>query len=127
MIALNDITLPDDLYWADEFGGWSPVARSDERSLTGALVRQTATAQGGRPITLSGGERYGWASRATVVALQALVDGPDEPMTLGLHGRSFSVQFAADNPLEAQPVLTFTAPVDDDIYYFTLRLIEVAP
>ena len=35
-MQLDDITLPDDLLWINEFD-WNPVAQSTERSLSGAL------------------------------------------------------------------------------------------
>ena len=40
MITLDDLTLPEDLHWADEFG-WTPVASSLDYALSGAGIVQT--------------------------------------------------------------------------------------
>lgn len=126
MITLDAITLPADLEWVDEFAAWSPLVRRDARSISGALVRQVSTQQGGRPITLASGSDA-WATRSTVVALQAKLDAPDADMTLSLHGTDYTVRFAPDNPLTATPILRVSPPDDDDPYAITLRLIEVTP
>ena len=67
-MQLDDITLPDDLLWINEFD-WNPVAQSTERSLTGALLVQERQLIHGRPIVLSGNGEAGWVSRLTVKSL----------------------------------------------------------
>ena len=38
-MTLDDIDLPDDLLWVNEYQ-WQPVAQETERTLTGALLVQ---------------------------------------------------------------------------------------
>ena len=83
-ITLGSITLPTDLHWSDEFD-WTPVAQETEYTLAGALAIETGVMQAGRPITLEGGEDRAWATRATVLLLQAAAALPGEKMTLTLN------------------------------------------
>jgi hypothetical protein len=115
-ITLTDgsstVTLPNEMLWLDEFS-WSPTAAAETRTLAGTLVRQSASRDGGRPITLAGG----WTTRETIKDLWDWA-AADTALTLTLHdGRSFSVKFAADRePLSARPVIAYHTPADDDDY-----------
>ncbi|WP_299197985.1 hypothetical protein [uncultured Amphritea sp.] len=121
MITLNAITLPDDLIWSDEFA-WSAVRQSADVTLTGALIVEEAAQQAGRPITLVDG----WATRATVELLYALVQQPGQVHSLLLQGTTYSVMFRqADGPLTANPVQPVTDPAPSDLYIITLRLMVV--
>lgn len=124
-MQLATVTLPD-LIWGDEFD-WTPVEQSADYTLTGALIIETAVRQAGRPITLMGGEEYGWTDRATVLALAALVAQPGLEMTLTLDdAREFQVVFRQDDkPMDAGPVLAVTDPEAGDYYTLTLRLMEI--
>ncbi len=64
-MTLDDIELPDDLLWVNEFD-WNPVEQNIERSLSGALLVQEQGKLQGRPIVLSGGEDAGWVPRSVV-------------------------------------------------------------
>ena len=75
---MEDITLPDDLLWINEFD-WRPVAQSTERSLTGALLMQEGQLNHGRSIVLSGNGEVGWVSRLTVQNLYALSKAAIKP------------------------------------------------
>jgi len=126
VITLGGLTLPGDLFWSDEFQ-WSPVRRSADYSLTGALIVQESTRLAGRPITLeaqNGPLGYVWLERAVVVNLQTLADtaGWSGPLTLA-DGRAFSVAFR-DEGLTAEPVIhqTHSAALDALPYTFTLKL-----
>jgi hypothetical protein len=122
MATLDNIAIPDDLLWSDEFD-WTPLEVSVERTLTGVNLIQTGTKTGGRNITLVGGADYGWASRATVDALLAKLTAT-AAMTLTLPGnRVFSVLWRhTDGPIEARPVIDYNAPDAADFYTLTLRL-----
>lgn len=122
---LNGIELPRGMLWVDEFN-WSAVEKTIERSITGAQVIDAAARVAGRPITLEAVEDQGWIRRATLLAVRALVDAPDGEYLLKLaDGREFTVQFAAEDPIEAQPVSRPELPESTHPYVATLRLITV--
>ena len=124
-MQLDDITLPDDLLWINEFD-WNPVAQSTERSLTGALLVQEEPLTHGRSVVLSGNGEAGWVSRLTVQNLYALSKAANKTMTLTLpDSRQFTVIFDRSNraPVEAQQVMPFAYPDDDNQYLLTLRLL----
>lgn len=119
-ITLGGVTLPDDLQWIDEYA-WSPVARTSEYSLTGALIVEEALRLAGRPITL-GGEHV-WLHVSTLAALRALSDTPGWTGTLVLaDGREFTVAFR-DEGVTAEPIF-FESPSGavDDQWRVTINL-----
>ncbi len=120
-ITLNSIALPDGMIWEDEFSD-SASESSEARVLSGKLVRQSGTKNGGRSITLSGG----WATRATVILLKTLQDTGNSA-TLTLHdSRTFTVYFADASALSVSPVVDYQAPTTTDYYELNLSLVEVA-
>ncbi len=122
---LNGIELPRGMLWVDEFN-WSAVEKTIERSITGAQVIDAAARVAGRPITLEAVEDQGWIRRATLLAVRALADAPGGEYLLKLaDGREFTVQFAAEDPIEAQPVSRPELPESTHPYVATLRLITV--
>lgn len=122
---LNGIELPRGMLWVDEFN-WSAVQKTVERGITGAQIIDAATRLEGRPITLQAVEDQGWIRRATLLSVRDMADEPDGQYLLRLaDGREFSVQFAADDPIAAQPVKRPELPPDDYPYVATLRLITV--
>lgn len=87
----STIALPGGLMWSDEHD-WTPVAQSTEYSLTGALIVESAEKQAGRPITLTGGERWTWLTRAELLVLDAALKTVGAEFILTLHdGRSWRV------------------------------------
>lgn len=123
MMTLDSITLPDDLIWSDEFG-WTAVRQATAYSLTGALIVDEAARLAGRPITLTDG----WASRALVEQLYALIQQPAQTHTLTINGTAYSVIFRhGDGAMTAEPLqpvaVADTAP--DDWYRLTLRFMVV--
>lgn len=124
-IRLDDISLPNGLLWVNEYD-WTPVTQATRYSLTGALIIEEAAQQKGRPITLQGGNNYAWVSKATVEAVRAKVNQPDNDMTLDYHGTIYAVRFAHEqSPMEARPIVGFANPQSDDFYSLTIRLMEV--
>lgn len=124
-LTLDSLLLPDDLLWTDEFD-WTPTEQHQTRTLTGALVFETAQRQGGRPITLSGGQNHGWASREQVDALVAKLS-LTTPLTLLLpDARSFVVRFKhEDKPIEAKPIVDYRIMETSDYYALVIKLITV--
>lgn len=117
-MTLDDITLPDDLLWINEFD-WNPVEQNVERSLTGALLVQESQLSHGRSIALSGNGEAGWVSRLTVKNLYALAKAANTTMSLTLpDGRQFSVIFhrANGSGVETRQLIPFAYPDDDDLY-----------
>jgi len=142
-ITLDTITLPDDLLWIDEFA-FSAIVQQGDYALDGALILQESTVLAGRPITLVGAQDKAWATRATVLALQALADAAtDTNHTLTLNdARTFTVRFRRSSPsnllsssgsstsnsglpFTATPVIPFSDPASDDAYVLTVNLFVV--
>ena len=129
-MQLDTVTLPDDLVWRNEFE-WNQAVQSQDRTLSGALVVQTAANLYGRPIRLEGGTDGGWITRATAKALCALEADPTLVMTLtGLNDEApLSVMFdRANGPaFESQMIMRWANPDDTTWYSCALRLITVEP
>lgn len=128
VFTLDDIELPGDLEWVDEFT-WSSTAAQTEVTLGGSLLVEESAQLAGRPITLrsgqSGNTLWGVVPRSTVLALQALADIPrDTPMTLTLpDAREFAVLFRhGELAVEARPQRHVWPPEPTDFYLLTLRL-----
>jgi hypothetical protein len=126
-ITLGTITLPEDLWWADETE-WTPVEQDQGWSITGAVLLDVSTKLAGRPITLVGDDSTAWASRQTVLDLMAQAALPGQQLTLTFHDRSFQVVFRHSDgkPIEAEAVVRITPPAATDYYILTaLRLLAV--
>ena len=126
MITLDGLSLPEDLYWENEFG-WTPVAASLEYSLAGAGLIQLGKKLTGRAVTLQDENERCWLPRATVLALKALADQPGKQMQLDYHGRVLTVMFApGEIPFDAEPVWREWPDADSDTWNIkTIRLIEI--
>ena len=125
--TLGSIAVPRGMVWVDEFD-WTPVEKAVEYSLTGSLLIDVGVRQAGRPITLQGSQESGWLTftRSVLTALTAQAAAPEGEFLLTLaDGRSFTVQFAPGNPIEAQPIGRPELPDDNHPYVATVRLIEV--
>jgi hypothetical protein len=124
--TLGALQLPRGMVWADEFS-WSSVEKSAEYSVTGALLIDAAVKQAGRPITLRGDATAGWIRRSVLTDLCALAasDPIGEHLLTLADGRTFTVQFAPGEPIDADPVARPELPPDTFPYVATLRLIEV--
>lgn len=127
-VGTTSVALPEDLYWSDETT-WSPVVQSVDRSLTGALLVQTALRQAGRPVTLAPPEeaRSSWLSRSSLEQLQVWLGQPGQVMLLTLRGvvRSVVWRHQDGSALEARPVQHYSDVQPDDVYTATLRLMEI--
>lgn len=123
------LSLPDDLLWVNEHA-WTPSVVSVSYLLSGALLVESAVRQKGRPITLQGAPDMAWVTRQSLNTLYAWAAQPltveSGCMVLTLmDARTFTVGFAPEQPIEAEPVLGFPARSAADLYRITLRLIEI--
>ena len=92
-MQLDDITLPDNLPWINEFD-WNPVAQTTKHSLSWALLIQEGQLSHGRSIVLSGRGGAGRVSCLTMKSLYALSEAANKTMTLTLPDkRQFIVIF----------------------------------
>ena len=126
-LTLNGLALPDDLLWSDKYD-WTPTEQTETRTLTGALIIETAQKQGGRPITLTGSEDSGWATKIQVDAVFAMLS-ITTPMVLTLQdGTTFNVTFRNkdQNPIQAKPILAYQVQEDDDPYSLVIKLITTS-
>ena len=125
--GLTEIQLPAGLIWEDEFD-WTPVSQKAEVAVNGALIIQEGAQQGGRPITLAGGDDACWIARSDLLTLYAAMQTAGQEMTLTLHdAREFAVVWRRDShPIEASQVLRTEAPTDDTWYVIDkLKLITI--
>ena len=130
MTTLSDgvatLTITDDLAWTDEFA-WQPVEQTAERTITGALVVQTALRVAGRPITLAPpDDSSAWLTRALVDQLRAWAAVPAKEMVLVYRGVSRDVIWRhEDGAIDARPIVDFADVESTDYYSATLRFMEI--
>lgn len=123
--TLGTLIIPRGMVWVDEFD-WHAVEKSTQYSLTGALLVDVATRQAGRSITLQGVDDAGWIQRSVLQQLYTLAADPGATYALQLaDARTYAVQFAPGNPIDARPVGRPELPRAAHPYAATVRLIEV--
>jgi len=128
-VGATTLALSDDLRWLDE-AEWSPVEQSVERSITGALIVQSAerTAGTGRPITLGPpDDASAWMARRTLDQLMTWASTPGQVLALDLRGTVHSVVFRHHEApaLQADPVVWYSDETADDLYRITIKLMRV--
>ena len=104
-MQLDDITLPEDLEWTDEWS-WTPFAEQAGHALDGTLiVERSAPAAAGRPVTLEGATNLAWVRRETLEALHDALNRSEMTLTLW-DDRVLSVGWRhGDGPIEAEEIL----------------------
>lgn len=92
-ISLNNIPLPDDIQWTDEFNGYG-VGQTVTRTLTGAMVIEESAQTSGRRITLAS-NGAAWVTQSVASQIQALAATPLDGTTLTLdwNGTPYNVVF----------------------------------
>lgn len=118
------ITISDDMLWVDEYR-WQPVEQKRAYTITGALIVESAAKLAGRPITLAGGDTYGWLARSVVDALLTAASIAGQQFTLTLRGTTHTVVFDQAAPIEAVPVVDYSNPDATDKYIVALRFLKV--
>ncbi len=123
--TLGSLIIPRGMVWVDEFD-WHAVEKATDYGLTGKLLIDIAVRQAGRSITLQGVDDAGWIQRSVLQQLYTLAADPGATYALQLaDARTFNVQFAPGNPIEARPVGRPELPRAAHPYAATVRLIEV--
>ena len=125
--SLGGVALPRGLEWIDEFP-WTGVAQNVGMAVDGTLLVERGRYLAGRPITLRGGDDFGWIRKATLDAVHALA-ATGEPLRLVLEdGREFDVLFAhGSDPITARPLIPGRGnPGPDDWYVPAFKLITMA-
>lgn len=129
-VTLEEILLPNDLLWVDEFR-WTPVASSSWYSLAGSLIIEQGVKLAGRPITLEPPDNeMAWVSRSVHEALRAAAAIPARRFKLVLEyptdSREFLVAFApVDDPIDGNPAKGFPCHEAGDWFRVSLQFIEV--
>ena len=124
------LTLPQDLFWQDEFE-WSPVAQAVEYSTNGALLVDIAVRQAGRSITLGGEGNSAWITRQDLQSLSNWAKLPGQVFTLDLRGQTFEVIFDHGTNEQTQAiaqaaVVQFSDMTSTDFYCnLALRFLEI--
>lgn len=123
------LELHEDMRWVDE-AEWAPVEQSVDRTITGALIVQTAerTNSTGRPITLAPPDNEaGWNPRSTVDVLMGWAAVPGLQLALTLRGTTHNVIFRHHEPpaIQAEPVTYYADEEPTDPYLVTIRLMKV--
>ena len=122
MITLDDIILPDDLIWTNEFK-WDKNQITQEYSITGSVLIQIGSKKTGRPITLQGNENTAWITRQTLIQLQTKAEVVGGEWTLTwVDGRTFHVMIQS---IEAEPLFHVINPTPKHNYKVTINLIEL--
>jgi hypothetical protein len=126
-VGATSVDLHQDLYWDDEFS-WAPVEQSVTRTITGALIVQSALRIGGRPITLRPFEEgCAWMQRSVLEQLRTWAAVAGQQMTLTLRGTARTVIFRhQDTAIESSPVSHLNDVAAGDFYSATLRFSEIA-
>lgn len=128
-VTLEELILPNDLLWSDEFD-WSPVEATNTYTLTGSLIIEQGTKQAGRPISLNAEPDMAFVTRATVQTLRnwAAIAGRKFKLVFQYPSdtRQFFVVFNhADEPVSAEPVKGFPGHESNDWFRVSLKFLEV--
>lgn len=121
-MQLDNLTLPDDLIWIDEFD-WTPVEQTQTYSITGALIIESGTKQAGRVMTLKGDNDAGLITRATLKSLYSKLNNSSMVLILN-DNRAFNVVFNhKTKPIDAKQQIDYSTPDDADLYTLSLSLL----
>ncbi len=121
MIKLDNLPLPENLVWLDEYS-WISRGGQFKRTLGGGLVLYTSRIHG-RPITLG----KDWIKRDALMSVVALAE-QGGTHTLLLHDRTFRVVFRYDDQpvVEVRPIIEMTNPPDTAWYeVVAIKLMEI--
>jgi hypothetical protein len=127
--TLEELTLPNDLLWSDEFE-WSQVVAVNGYTLTGALVIEQGVRLAGRPFTLTAEQDMAWVTRAVVQKLKDWAGYSGRKFKLIFEyptdNRQFLVTFSHDStPVTSRPVKGFPGHDNSDYFSVSLKFLEV--
>lgn len=124
MITLDGTEITADLLWIDEYT-WNLVEQQEIIMSDGSIVVQAEAQQTGRPISLIGGDTFGYVTKSVVDIVQGYVDTPFKQMTLVLNnGDSYNVIFTEER-FTATTVCDNNNPSNDFLYTISLYLREI--
>ena len=121
------VTLSEDFNWSDEFD-WQPVEQTIARSITGALIIESSSRIGGRPITLEPpDEQSAWVKLVDLNVIRGWAAIAGRVMVLNIHGVNRNVIFShhESNAVSAKPVVFYNSQDTTDNYLVTLKFMEV--
>lgn len=129
--TLEELSLPNDLLWEDEFD-WSSVLSDQAHTTTGALIIDQWVKQAGRPISLRpADDEMAWVPRSTASKLVEWANTTNTTFTLEFEyptdTRTFTVIFdtSKDQPVKAVPVAGFPGHRLEDWFRVSMQFIEV--
>lgn len=129
-ITLDDIVLPDRLFWTDRFS-WSPLVQRLGRFENGVLLREESQVVAGRPITLVGDDQYAWSTWSIAEQLYEMQQVANAPaMTLTIHGVPYQVIWRFEGGNQSMVVRPLHGPIsnpdpDEPYVLAELRFITV--
>jgi hypothetical protein len=126
-MILAALSLPPTLVWTDAHA-WSPVSQASKRTLDGTMITFHRALKAGRPITLEGGQTWGWLTGAQVESIAALAASPGAIYPLQINGQTYQVAFRHDDApaFEARPLRQQNPnPGADTWYVARIKLITV--
>lgn len=128
MIFLGALQLPKGLIW-EERHQFTGVLQEVRQTLGGRTHVYSRSGWGPMPITLSSLDDQGWATVATVRALEAAARDPNGSYTLQLGTQSFLVSFRHYEPpvITSKMLIPRGVPLDTDQCTVSLRLITYTP
>lgn len=122
-MRLENLELPENLYWQNEFEHKS-LAQSVERSVAGGAVIEQSPLAYGQKIKLTGA----WASRAEIISLKTLENTNSVMAFTCNDATSHSVVFDIEAGGVAANLLSpEVAPDSDTLYELTINLLTVEP
>jgi predicted alpha/beta superfamily hydrolase len=120
-MKLNNLELPGNLYWENEFAHKS-VAQSVDRSVSGRVVVESAALSYGRQIKLTGA----WATREQIGALSEMENAGLAVIFTANDNETHSAVFDLEaGGLVAELVGPELNPDSETLYELTINLITV--
>ena len=124
MITLAGISLTSDLLWADEYD-WTTISQQEDIMSDGSVVVQADAQQTGRPITLLGGDTFGYVAKSVVDSISTLANNPGLEMELILNDGSTHNVIFTENRFTAEQACDNNNPSADFLYFISLFLMEL--
>lgn len=122
-MRLENLELPENLYWKNEFSHKS-IAQSSDRTVSGGTVYESQILMYGQKITLVGA----WATRAEIVVLKALESSGSVNIFTSNSGELFSTVFDIESGgLSAELVGPEINPDSETLYELIINLLTVEP
>lgn len=118
---LNNISLGDDPLWLNKLE-WTPRFQTEKHTIGGGMALYSHP-KGGRDITLTT-----WLTYGILLHQLTPLRNSGDSMILTWDTEAYSVRFrySDGNPLLYQPLIgEYTVPIDSDLHFVTLKLIEV--